>query len=101
MRHSFKDGAHGTALAVRVIPRSKKDEFVEIMEDGVIKIRLTAPPVEGKANQALIRLLSKALSVPESSVSVVAGSKNRDKIVSIEDLDAPTVEKKILQYMSR
>ena len=81
MRHSFKDGAHGTALAVRVIPRSKKDEFVEIMEDGVIKIRLTAPPVEGKANQALIRLLSKALSVPESSVSVVAGSKNRDKIV--------------------
>jgi uncharacterized protein (TIGR00251 family) len=100
VEHSFRNGANGAALAIRVIPRSRRDEFVEIMDDGVIKIRLTAPPLEGRANQALIRLLSNVIGAPESAFSIVAGAKNRDKLITIEGLDAATVEKRIRQHIS-
>jgi hypothetical protein len=48
------DGQRGAALAVRVTPRARKNEIVEVLSDGTVKVHLTAPPVEGKANQALL-----------------------------------------------
>jgi uncharacterized protein (TIGR00251 family) len=95
---SFKmhGGQMGAAIAVRLTPRSTKNEVSEVLDDGSVKIRLTAPPVEGKANAALIDFLSDLLGVPKSKVEIVGGLTSRDKLVSILGLDADTVQKKIL-----
>jgi len=70
------------------------------MKDGTIKIRLTAPPVEGKANQALIEFLAEVLEVPRSKIEIVAGIKGREKLVSIIELDAETTQARILGKLS-
>ncbi|RPI31037.1 MAG: DUF167 domain-containing protein [Chloroflexota bacterium] len=90
----------GAALAVRVTPRASRNEIVEVLTDGTVKVRLTAPPVEGKANDALVDFLSNVLEVPPSRIEIVAGSTGRDKLVSIIDMDAETVHAKILQHLS-
>jgi uncharacterized protein (TIGR00251 family) len=94
------DGKKGSALAVRVTPRSSRNEIAGIMKDGTIKIRLTAPPVEGKANQALIEFLAEVLEVPRSKIEIVAGIKGREKLVSIIELDAETTQARILGKLS-
>ncbi len=75
------DGPSAT-VSVRVIPRSSK-EGVAGFEGGVVRIRLNAPPVEGKANDALVRFLAKALGVPRSRVTLVTGERGRSKIVRV------------------
>jgi len=94
------DGKKGAALAVRVTPRASKNEISEVLSDGTIKIHLTAPPVEGKANEALLKFLSGVLKVPVSHLEVVAGVNGRDKIVSVVDMDAATLHKKIVENIS-
>ena len=95
--YHLHDGQKGAALAIRVTPRASKNEIVDILSDGTVKIRLTAPPVEGQANEALVKFLSKVLDVPISSLEIVAGDTGRDKLVSIKDLDAEVVHHKILE----
>lgn len=63
-------------------PKSSKNEIVGPYRDG-IKIRITAPPIEGKANQALIRLLAKEFSVTPSQVQIIKGHRSREKTLSI------------------
>ena len=93
------NGQKGAALAVRVTPRARKNEIVEILGDGTVKIRLTAPPVEGKANKALIAFLSDILRVPSSRFEIIAGKTGRDKLVSILDVDSETLQEQILAKM--
>jgi uncharacterized protein (TIGR00251 family) len=90
------DGKKGAALAVRVTPRASKNEIVEILSDGTVKVHLTAPPVEGKANVALLRFLAKVLNVQLKQLEVVAGATGRDKLISVIDMDAVTLHKKIM-----
>ncbi len=97
----FRNGKTGAAIAVRVIPRASKNEVVEVLQDGTIKIRLTSPPIEGRANQALIEFLAELLDVPRSKIEIVAGQKGRNKLVTILDLDARTVEKHLLSRYSK
>jgi uncharacterized protein len=94
------DGKKGSALAVRVTPRASKDEIVEILSDGTVKVHLTAPPVEGKANEALLKFLSDVLDVPLRKLDIVAGAGGRDKLISVIDMDAPTLHKKILEHIT-
>ncbi|MEJ2600298.1 MAG: DUF167 domain-containing protein [Anaerolineales bacterium] len=98
-RFHLHDGKKGSALAVRVTPRARRNEIVEILSDGTVKIRLTSPPVEGKANAALVAFLSEVLEVPKSHIDIVAGATGRDKLVSILDMDASAVQQKILKKM--
>jgi len=91
------DGKKGAALAIRVTPRASKNEIVEILSDGTVKVHLTAPPVEGKANEALIKFLAEVLDVPASRLEIVAGSTGRDKLVAVTDMSTPALHKKILQ----
>jgi hypothetical protein len=63
------------------------------MRDGVLQARVTAPPVDGKANRALCRLIAKRVGVAPSKVSVVRGEKSRDKLVRVGGIDAATLEK--------
>jgi uncharacterized protein (TIGR00251 family) len=94
------DGKQGAALAVRVTPRASHNEISEVLSDGTVKVHLTAPPVEGKANEALIKFLAGVLDVPASRMEIVAGASGRDKIVSVVDMDANTLHKKIVAHLS-
>ena len=92
-------GRMGAAITVRVIPRSSKNEIAEVQADGTIRIRLTAAPVEGQANKALIDYLAEILDVAKSKIEIVAGLTGRDKLVTILDLDSETVQEKILSQV--
>lgn len=78
-----------------------KNEIYGILDDGTVKIRLTAPPVEGKANKELIKFLSKILDVPVSSIEIIAGQTGHDKIVSVLNLDSEQVQQKILENIAK
>lgn len=95
--YKLHDGKKGAALAVRVTPRASKNQIVGAMSDGTIKIRITAAPSEGHANQELVKYLSDVLGVPASRIEIVAGESGRDKLISILDLDAETLHKKIVE----
>jgi uncharacterized protein (TIGR00251 family) len=75
-----REGA--VVFAVRVAPRSSRDA-IEGEYQGALKVRLTAPPVDDRANDALRRLLAGRLKVPVSAVRIVAGEKSRTKRVAI------------------
>jgi uncharacterized protein (TIGR00251 family) len=81
---SREEGSCAT-VSVRVVPRSSK-EGVAGFEGGVVRIRLNAPPVEGKANEALVRFLSKAVGVPKSRITLVTGERGRRKIVRVDGI---------------
>jgi uncharacterized protein (TIGR00251 family) len=71
-------------ITVRLQPPASRDELRGRREDGVLLARVTAPPVDGKANAALCRLIAKELGVAPSRVSVVRGQSARDKVVRVE-----------------
>jgi len=96
--YHMHDGKKGAALAVRVTPRASRNEIIDILSDGTIKVHLTAPPVEGKANVALLKFLAKVLDVPLKKLDVVAGTNGRNKLVSVIDMDANTLHQKIVDY---
>ena len=100
-QYRFHNGQRGAALAIRVTPRASRNEIAEIMSDGTVRIRLTAPPVEGKANQALIKFLAKVLDVPPSRLEIVAGATGRDKLVSIVDMDVDTAQHKLMAHLAQ
>jgi uncharacterized protein len=69
-------------IYVKVSPRSSKNEVTEISK-GEFKVKLTAPPVNGQANDMLIRVLAEYFSVPKSSLQIIGGKSARVKIVEI------------------
>lgn len=71
-------------LQLRVQPRASRDEIVGPHGEEALKIRITAPPVEGKANAHLIRFLAKAFGVSRSQVSLLGGDSSRSKRIAIE-----------------
>lgn len=75
-----RDGA--VVIEVRVAPRASRNS-IEGEYNGALKVRLTAPPVDDRANNALCELLAERLKVPVSAVRIVAGEKSRTKRVSI------------------
>jgi uncharacterized protein (TIGR00251 family) len=72
-----------TVLSCRVQPNSSKEGIGEIKNDALV-IRLNAPAVEGKANDALIKFLSKRLGIAKSRISIIQGERNRNKLVSVQ-----------------
>jgi len=83
-----KDGA--VSFAVRVQPRASRDEIAGEWQDA-LKIRLTAPPVDDRANEALRRLLAARLKVPLSAVRIAAGEHSRTKRVEVRGVTAGAV----------
>ncbi|MFH1263959.1 MAG: DUF167 domain-containing protein [Pseudomonadota bacterium] len=69
-------------LSIRVVPRASKNEIVGV-QDGVWKIRLTAPPVDNAANEVLVKFLAQILDLPKRSVSIVSGDRGRSKVIEI------------------
>ena len=79
-------------LSVRIQPRSSKNSFTR-MEDGSLKIRLTAPPVDGAANEALVKFLSETLSISKSHVEIITGHTSREKRVKISGMSEADVNR--------
>ena len=79
---SITEANGGVTFAVRVVPRSSRNQIVGV-EGEALKIKLTAPPVEGAANTALIEFMAEWLGVRRSAVSIVSGDKARNKLVRV------------------
>lgn len=77
-------------LRVRITPRARKDALAGERE-GALLVRLTAPPVEGAANAALVKLIGKKVGLPPSAVLIVNGTKGRNKTVLLVGMDVPAV----------
>jgi uncharacterized protein (TIGR00251 family) len=88
IRINERDGT--ILLSVRVVPRASR-ESIEGEFQGALKVRLTAPPVDDRANNALRRLLAARLEVPVSAVRIVSGEKHRSKTISIAGVTAAQV----------
>lgn len=69
-------------IYAKVTPRAGKSEIIKISE-GEYKVKVTAPPEKGKANEAVIKLMAEYLKVPKSSINIVAGKTTRIKIIDI------------------
>ncbi len=76
----------GVRLAVQITPNAKKAEVIGVLDD-VLKIRLQAQPIEGKANEALIRYLADMLDVPKSAITITHGHTNKRKLLDITARD--------------
>jgi uncharacterized protein (TIGR00251 family) len=98
-KFKLHDGKKGSALAVRVTPRASRNEIVELLDDGTVKVRIAAPPADNEANEALIEFLADVLGVPKSRLDIVAGVTGRDKLISIMDMDAETAHQRILAHV--
>lgn len=70
-------------IKIRVTPRAKKTEIIETLADGTLKIKLKAPPIDGKANEALVEFLSEEFGVAKSKIKIIKGEKGRNKTVEI------------------
>ncbi len=84
----------GATFAVRVQPRARRNAVTGVIGDA-LKLALTAPPVEGRANQACIEFLSELLGVPRSSVTIAAGETSRNKIIRVSSLSAAEVRQRL------
>jgi uncharacterized protein (TIGR00251 family) len=94
MALDLRDTGGGITLRVRVQPRASRDALGG-ERDGALVVRLTAPPVEGAANEALARFLGKTLGVAPSAVRVVTGASSRNKVVSVFGLDASCARERL------
>ncbi|MFA7256510.1 MAG: DUF167 family protein [Kiritimatiellales bacterium] len=90
----IRETAKGVLLPVRAVPRASKNEIQGVHGDA-LKVRLQAPPVEGKANAALIKFLSNALNIPRAQISIATGETGRNKAVLIAGLSKTQLIKKI------
>lgn len=88
----------GVRLAVQISPNAKRSEVIGILED-VLKIRLQAQPIEGKANEALVRFIAESLAVPRSAVAITHGLSNKRKLleVSARHLTAEAARKMLMR----
>ena len=92
-----KDG--GVTFAVRVQPRAPKSGVAGEV-DGVLKIRLAAPPVEGQANEELIRLLAELFDTPRRRVAILSGQTSKNKIVSVSGISVDEVERVLAEALN-
>ena len=91
---SIHDTAAGAAFAIKVHPRAKRNAITGAIGDA-LKVALTAPPVDGKANQACIEFFAKLLKVPRSSVTIASGQASRNKVIWVAGVSPEEVRKRI------
>jgi uncharacterized protein len=90
----IRDTPSGATFAVRVQPRARKNAITGVFGDA-LKLALTAPPVEGKANQACTEFLAELLNVPRSSVTIVGGQTSRNKVICVAGRTAAEVKQRL------
>jgi hypothetical protein len=98
-RFRFHHGQKGAALMVRVTPRARRTELAGFREDGTVRVRVQAPPTEGKANRALLELLARILGVRKNRIEIIAGHSGLDKIVSVLGLSPREAQGRLHAWM--
>jgi uncharacterized protein len=91
---AIKNSPSGATFAVKVHPRAKKNAITGEVGDA-LKLALTAPPVDGKANEACIDFFAKLLKVSRSSVTIAAGQNSRNKVIRVAGLSAQEVRERL------
>jgi len=90
----IRDTAAGATFAVKVQPRAKKNGITGELGDA-LKLALTAPPVEGRANEACIEFFANLLDVPRSSVTIASGETSRRKVIRVAGLSTDEVRRRL------
>jgi uncharacterized protein (TIGR00251 family) len=83
----LRESAGGVSFAVKVHPRAKKNAITGVVGDA-LKLSLTTPPIEGRANEACIEFFAKLLKVPRSSVTIASGLTSRNKVIRVVGISA-------------
>ncbi len=83
----IRDTAQGATFSVKVHPRAKKNAITGEV-GGALNVSLTAPPVDGKANEACIEFFAKLLNVPRSSITIASGQASRNKVICVAGVTA-------------
>jgi hypothetical protein len=89
---SVHDSPGGVTLSVKIHPRAKKDAITGTL-GGALKVSLTAPPIDGKANDACIEFFAKLLQVPRSSVTIASGQTSRRKVIRVSGLSTEEIRR--------
>jgi uncharacterized protein (TIGR00251 family) len=90
--------ANGITFAVKVHPRARKNAITGIVGEA-LKLALTAPPVEGRANQAVLEFFADLFAIPRSSVTIASGETSRNKIIRIAGVSKPVAEQKLAENL--
>ncbi len=90
----IRDTPNGATFAVKVHPRAKKNAVAGEIGDA-LKLALTAPPVEGKANDACVAFLAEVLGVSRSSITIVAGETSRQKVIRVAGMTAAAIRERL------
>jgi uncharacterized protein (TIGR00251 family) len=96
---TIRDNSAGATFQVKVQPRAKKNAIAGEIGDA-LKLALTAPPLEGRANEACIAFLAELLNLPRSSVTIAAGQSSRKKIIRVAGISAAEVQQRLTRAMS-
>jgi uncharacterized protein (TIGR00251 family) len=96
---AIHESAKGISFAVKVHPRARKNAITGVVGDA-LKLALTAPPVEGKANLAVIEFFSDLFAIPRSSVTIASGETSRNKVIRISGLSRESVEQRLSAALS-
>jgi uncharacterized protein len=91
---SIRQSGGGATFAVKIHPRAKKNAITGEIGDA-LKVSLTAPPIENRANQACIEFFAKLLNVPRSSVTIASGQSSRNKVIRVAGLSAEALRERL------
>lgn len=95
----IRQSGDAVRFSVRVHSRARRDGISGVVGDS-LKLDLTAPPVEGKANEACIRFFAEFLKVPRSSVTIAAGTSSRNKVIRVHGVSAIEVERALAEVLA-
>jgi uncharacterized protein len=98
-KYELHSGQRGSALAVRITPRSSHNQIVGVLNDGTVKVHLVSDPSDKELNVELLSYLAEVLGVPKSRMEIVAGENGRDKLISVLDMDVETTHQRVLAHM--
>jgi hypothetical protein len=94
MTFRFQESDAGITFAIKVHPRARKNAITGEVGDA-LKLSLTAPPIDGKANNACIDFFAKLLKLPRSSITIAAGQTSRNKVIRVAGLSAAEVRERL------
>ncbi|MFZ0773205.1 MAG: DUF167 domain-containing protein [Candidatus Sulfotelmatobacter sp.] len=90
----IQEGSGGVTFAIKVHPRAKKNAITGELGDA-LKVSLTAPPIDGRANEACVEFFAKLLKLPRSSVTIASGQSSRAKVIRVAGLSTDEVRRRI------
>jgi uncharacterized protein (TIGR00251 family) len=96
---TVQESAKGIVFAVKVQPRARRNAITGVVGDA-LKLALTAPPVDGRANQAVVEFLAELFEIPRASVTITSGETSRNKVVRIAGMSKQAMERKLGETLS-